>query len=54
MPTYEYKCLECGKSFSLVLFISEHDKVEVKCPECSSKSVKQLMSVFVAQTSRKT
>lgn len=48
MPTYEYKCLECDKAFSLVLFISEHDK---KCPECGSKSVKQLMSVFMNQLS---
>ncbi|MBI5286035.1 MAG: zinc ribbon domain-containing protein [Deltaproteobacteria bacterium] len=54
MPTYEYKCLDCGKEFSIILSISEHDKGEVKCPTCGCKNLKQLMSTFHAKTSSKT
>ena len=53
MPTYEYECDKCKKQFSLVLSIAEHDKKAVACPECKSKKVKQIVSTFIAQTSKK-
>jgi putative FmdB family regulatory protein len=53
MPTYEYKCLNCKKEFSLVLSITEHDKRKANCPKCGSKKLRQLMSIFTAQTSKK-
>ena len=27
MPTYEYACKKCGKTFTMVLSISEHDEL---------------------------
>jgi len=53
MPTYEYKCRECGKSFTKVLTISEHDKRKPACPKCKSKKVDQKISSFFAKTASK-
>jgi len=53
MPTYDYKCKKCGKEFSTMMTITEHDKAKPTCPGCGSKSVKQLFSPFSAITSKK-
>ena len=53
MPTYEYECQNCKKHFSRVLSIAEHDKKAVTCPKCKSRKVKQILSPFTAQTSKK-
>jgi putative FmdB family regulatory protein len=53
MPTYEYRCDECKHKFSLIMSISEHDKKKVSCPKCRKKNVKQQISTFQTQTSRK-
>ncbi len=53
MPTYEYKCTGCGKSFNLILGIKEHEKAKVACPKCGSKKVTQKISSFGVKTSRK-
>ena len=37
MPTYEYLCKECSKSFTLTMSISEHEKKTVQCPHCKAK-----------------
>lgn len=53
MPTYEYHCDACGKAFSLVLTMDEHEHKTIKCPKCGSRRIKQLVSSFVAITRRK-
>ncbi len=53
MPTYEYLCESCKKKFSLIQSLKEHEKAKVTCPKCKSRKVKQLISVFMAKTSRK-
>lgn len=53
MPTYEYECEKCKQQFSLVLSIAEHDKKKITCPECKSDNVKQIVSLFITQTSKK-
>ncbi len=53
MPTYEYRCTECRKQFSVIQSITERETSKVACPKCKSKKVKQLVSVFNAKTSRK-
>ena len=40
MPTYDYKCLECGYAFEAFQRMS--DPVLTKCPECKGK-VKRLI-----------
>jgi putative FmdB family regulatory protein len=53
MPTYEYECRDCKRTFSLVTSIAEHDKAKVSCPKCKGKKVKQVVSSFITKTSRK-
>ena len=53
MPTYEYKCRNCKKVFTLIMPISEYEKGKVKCPKCGKGRVKQQITEFMVQTSRK-
>jgi putative FmdB family regulatory protein len=53
MPTYEYQCQSCGHEFAIVQSLSEHGKAPVHCPQCRNEQVKQLVSLFIAQTSKK-
>jgi len=52
MPTYEYKCLDCGKESELTLTLKNHESA-VTCPSCKSQRMEQLMSSVMAKTSRK-
>ena len=53
MPTYEYKCLDCGKESVLNLSLSEHDRGNITCPGCKGTRMEQLISAISAKTSRK-
>jgi len=53
MPTYDYRCGNCKKTFSVTCSISQHGKKPVRCPKCESKKVKQAISSFFAVTSHK-
>ena len=54
MPTYEYRCKACRRSFSLIQTVAQHEKGKPACPKCKKKKdVKQLISGFSVQTSRK-
>lgn len=53
MPTYEYECRDCGKTFSLIMSMADHDKAKVTCPKCKGKKVRQVVSTFITKTSRK-
>ncbi len=45
MPIYEYKCLDCGRKFSLY-FQTFSDAADVRptCPECGSANVVKMIS----------
>lgn len=45
MPTYEYKCKDCGKKFSLLQSIFALRK-GVKCPDCGSENTEREISNF--------
>lgn len=51
MPIYEYRCRECEARFER--FVSGNTRVA--CPECESRRVDRLLSVFAVSngTSRK-
>ncbi|MBN2123700.1 MAG: zinc ribbon domain-containing protein [Deltaproteobacteria bacterium] len=53
MPSYDFVCEKCKKKFTLVLSISEHEKTKFRCPKCKSTKVKQQISTFQVQTSKK-
>jgi putative FmdB family regulatory protein len=38
MPTYEYECTKCGKSFELEQRITERPRQ--RCPECRGKVIR--------------
>jgi putative FmdB family regulatory protein len=53
MPTYQYRCKKCGKSFERSEHIAEHEKSHPLCPKCSSKQVEPVLGDFYAKTSKK-
>jgi putative FmdB family regulatory protein len=44
MPTYDYRCLDCGKRASVYQTYEEYGKVEVKCPHCASVKLQRLLN----------
>lgn len=44
MPTYDFRCNQCGHRFSLLTSIS--GRKDAHCPECSSPEVTQLLTGF--------
>ena len=53
MPVYEYYCDKCEREVTLTLTIREHEKGNIQCPKCKGKALRQLLSAFMSQTSRK-
>lgn len=53
MSQYAYHCEDCNKEFAQQHHISDVEKAEIKCPNCGSKNVHQLVSAFSAVTAKK-
>ena len=53
VPTYQYRCSECGKSFERTETITEHEAAKVRCPKCNSKKVTQVPGRVHVLTSKK-
>ncbi|MCG6893561.1 MAG: zinc ribbon domain-containing protein [Desulfobacteraceae bacterium] len=53
VPTYEFVCEQCNKSFSVLLSLSDFQKKRYRCPRCKSKKLRQLITSFQAFTSKK-
>jgi len=53
MPEYVYRCEACGKRFSKIMGIKEHETAKVACPKCASRKVRQQVAGFSAITSKK-
>lgn len=49
MPFYDFKCKDCGKSFTV--FSSIKDKDKTVCPDCGSENVTQEFKSFNIGTS---
>ncbi|HEX9028428.1 MAG TPA: FmdB family zinc ribbon protein [Anaerolineales bacterium] len=41
MPSYQYRCLNCGKRFELFMTYSEYGHQVVNCPHCKSEKVER-------------
>ncbi|MBI4685179.1 MAG: zinc ribbon domain-containing protein [Nitrospirae bacterium] len=48
MPIYEYRCKKCNAAFSVLQKVGTTD---TKCPKCSSKDTKKLLSTFACSCS---
>ena len=53
MPTYQYRCEECEKTFERTETMAEHDVVKPQCPKCGSRKVSIVPSRIYVVTSRK-
>lgn len=53
MPTYEFKCEKCARKFTLLIPVSEYEKKNFRCPKCKSTRVKQQITSFQVNTSKK-
>jgi len=53
VPTYEFRCEDCKKDFTVVMSMAERDKGKVSCPVCKKRKVKQQISTFQTKTSKK-
>ncbi|MGE5608685.1 MAG: FmdB family zinc ribbon protein [Bacillota bacterium] len=54
MPTYEYKCRDCGRGFEKKIGIQQHERGgKPRCPKCGSRKVEQRPAAFAAVTSHK-
>ena len=53
MPTYEFVCKQCNKTFTLTMRVSEYEKKKIHGPKCKGKKTKQLISSFQTVTSKK-
>jgi putative FmdB family regulatory protein len=43
MPTYEFKCKQCGERFEIVCHWDERDEKAV-CPQCGGKDVETVLT----------
>ena len=41
MPTYEYRCQDCQRRFSIFMTFAEYGKKAVNCPHCKSERVQR-------------
>jgi putative FmdB family regulatory protein len=53
MPTYDYRCENCKKSFTVALTMKQHDARKPACPKCGSRRVKQKVTGFFVVTRKK-
>jgi putative FmdB family regulatory protein len=44
MPIFEFECQDCGNQFEK--FTRPKERKKIRCPACSSRSVKKLLSSF--------
>jgi len=54
MPTYEYRCGKCKKTFTVIIRLKDYEAGNVKCPKCKGKRhLTQQITHFMTKTSRK-
>lgn len=57
MPTYEFKCKDCGAEFEVIASLSEFERMKqehtVRCTACGCTNVEPEIVAFQVQTTRK-
>jgi putative FmdB family regulatory protein len=44
MPTYDYRCRDCGRAVRLFIAYADYDTAEPQCPHCQSRKLKRRLS----------
>jgi putative FmdB family regulatory protein len=52
MPTYEYRCENCGERFEIACHMDERETLAV-CPHCKSKDVTPVITSFTCEAPKK-
>jgi len=48
MPTYEFKCMDCGHQFEIFTSISQKEKgLDLKCPKCGGEKMGEIFGSFI-------
>jgi len=53
MPVYDFKCLDCQKTFTITLRLKDYEDKNFQCPNCGGKNLQQQISPFQVKTSKK-
>jgi putative FmdB family regulatory protein len=53
VPTYQYRCIKCGKVFEHVEHVAEHETAKLQCPQCGSREIEHQPTSFFARTAKK-
>jgi putative FmdB family regulatory protein len=53
MPSYEFECQSCHRTFTVSLSLRDRETGTITCPGCGSAQVQQLISSFMVKTSKK-
>jgi putative FmdB family regulatory protein len=53
MPVYEFKCLDCGKTFTLPLVVKDFEENKYECPSCKTKNLEEQFSSVNVVTGKK-
>lgn len=53
MPTYAYRCEQCGETFERIESMTEHETAKPHCPKCGSEEVARVPMRFFAKTAKK-
>ncbi len=54
MPSYDYECRDCKKTFTVVMSFKEYDsKPKIECPGCKKGNVEKKFTAFFAKTNKK-
>ena len=53
MPVYEFKCLDCGNTFTLPLSVRAFEHQEYECPSCKKKNLEEQFTSVSVVTSKK-
>jgi len=52
MPSYEYYCRQCDRTFTVHMSLKDHETEEVRCVYCQGTQVEQVLTSFVAVTNK--
>lgn len=48
MPTYEFKCQDCGEKFEIFTSMSNKEKgLDLKCPQCGSENLGEVFGCMI-------